>query len=142
MNKKNVILLFTFSILVCDIASLCLPKEILAQVLPSLPKDGVGLGLTDELKNNTSQVKDTSKDLAGQANDALKNSPLSIIDQANEAFKNQISQSKNTSKDLVGLTAVKKLESIYSLTNTVGMSMVNGIKVNEIAIGENNRSLA
>ena len=168
MNKKNVILLFTFSILICGVASLSLPREILAQVLPSLGKDGAGLGLTDALKNKTSQVKSTSKDLISQANeaiknntlnmitgvndalktsplslisqanDALKNSPLNIIDQANEALKNKTSQVKSTSKDLINQAAVKKLESIYSLTNTVGMSMVNGIKVNEIAIGENN----
>ena len=138
MNKKKVILLCTFSILICGIACLSLPKEILAQVLPSLGEDGAGLGLTDALKNKTNQVKDTSKDLISQANDALKNSPLNIIGQANDALEDKTNQARNNTLDLIDQAAVKKLEGIYSLTNTVGMSMVNGIKVNEIAIGENN----
>ena len=52
--------------------------------------------------------------------------------------KIRTSQARNNTLDLIDQAAVKKLENIYSLTNTVGMSMVNGIKVNEIAIGENN----
>lgn len=101
MNKKLFILFFTLSMLSCGIASISISNQIFAQLLPSLSKDGVGLGITDALKNQTSQARNNS---------------MNLIDQA----------------------AVKKLENIYSLTNTVGMSMVNGIKVNEITIGENN----
>ena len=55
-----------------------------------------------------------------------------------DALKNQTSQASNNSMGLMDNAAVKKLGNVYSLTNTVGMSMVDGIKVNEIAIGENN----
>ncbi len=168
MNKKNVILLLTLSILICGVISVSLPQQISAQLLPSLSNDGVGLGLTDALQNKTSQARNNSINLIdqandalknspfniinqandalknspfniiNQANDALKNSPFNIINQANDALKNKTSQARNNTLDLIDQAAVKKLEGIYSLTNTVGMSMVNGIKVNEIAIGENN----
>jgi len=153
MNKKLFILFFTLSMLSCGIASISISNQIFAQLLPSLSKDGVGLGITDALKNQTSQARNNSMNLIDQANNALKNSPLNIIDQANNALKNsplniidqannalknQTSQARNNSMNLIDQAAVKKLESIYSLTNTVGMSMVNGIKVNEITIGENN----
>ena len=168
MNKKLFGIVFVFSTLIFGISSISLTDQIDAQLQPSISKDGVGLGLTNALKNQTSQIKNNSMDLIDQANNALKNSPLNIIDQANNALKNsplniidqannalknsplniidqannalknQTSQIKNNSMDLIDQSAVEKLESIYSLTNTVGMSMVNGIKVNEITIGENN----
>jgi hypothetical protein len=153
MNKKLFILFFILSMLSCGIASISISNQIFAQLLPSFSKDGVGLGITDALKNQTSQARNNSMNLIDQANNALKNSPLNIIDQANNALKNsplniidqannalknQTSQARNNSMNLIDQAAVKKLENIYSLTNTVGMSMVNGIKVNEITIGENN----
>ena len=168
MNKKLFIVFFTLSLLSFGIASISLSNQIFAQVLPSLSKDGVGLGLTDAFKNQTSEARNNSLNIIDQANNALKNSPLNIIDQANNALKNsplniidqannalknsplniidqannalnnQSSQASNNSMGLIDEAAVKKLENIYSLTNTVGMSMVNGIRVNEIAIGENN----
>ena len=168
MNKKLFILFFTLSMLSCGIASISISNQIFAQLLPSLSKDGVGLGITDALKNQTNQARNNSiniidqannalknsplniidqannalknspLNIIDQANNALKNSPLNIIDQANNALKNKTSQARNNSMDLIDQAAVKKLENIYSLTNTVGMSMVNGIKVNEITIGENN----
>lgn len=101
MNKKLFGIVFVFSTLIFGISSISLTDQIDAQLQPSISKDGVGLGLTNALKNQTSQIK-------------------------------------NNSMDLIDQSAVEKLESIYSLTNTVGMSMVNGIKVNEITIGENN----
>ena len=183
MNKKLFILFFTLSMLSFGIVSISISNQIFAQLLPSLSKDGIGLGLTDALKNQTNQARNNSMNIIDQANNALKNSPLNIIDQANNALKNsplniidqannalknsplniidqannalknsplniidqannalknQTSQARNNSMSLIDQAAVKKLENIYSLTNTVGMSMVNGIKVNEIAIGENN----
>ena len=168
MNKKNAILFFTFTMLLSSIATLSLPKEIFAQVFPFLGKNDTGKGLTDALKNSTSDTKNSPMNLIDQANsairnntlgiitaandalrnsplniidqanDALRNSPLNIIDQANDAFNNRISQDQNTSKGIITQAAVNKLENVYSLTNMVGMSMVDGIKVNEIAIGENN----
>ena len=168
MNKKLFVLFFTLSILSFGIASISLTNQIFAQLLPSLSNDGAGLGLTDALENKTNQARNNSINLIDQANNALKNSPLNIIDQANNALKNsplniidqannalknsplniidqannalknKTNQAKNNSAELIDQAAVKKLESIYSLTNTVGMSMVNGVKVNEVAIGENN----
>ncbi len=183
MNKNLFILFFTLSILSFGIVTISLSNQIFAQLLPSLSKDGIGLGLTDALKNQTSQARNNSMSLIDQANNALKNSPLNIIDQANNALKNsplniidqannalknsplniidqannalknsplniidqannalknQTSQARNNSMSLIDQAAIKKLDNIYSLTNTVGMSMVDGIKVNEIAIGENN----
>ena len=103
MNKKNVILLFTFSILICGVASLSLPQQISAQLIPSLNKDGAGLGLTDALKNKTSQARDNSMNLINQANDALRNNTLNIITGANDALRNSplslISQSNDALKN-------------------------------------------
>ena len=168
MNKKLFVLFFTLSILSFGIASISLTNQIFAQLLPSLSNDGVGLGLTDALVNKTNQARNNSINLIDQANNALKNSPLNIIDQANNALKNsplniidqannalknsplniidqannalknKTNQARNNSAELIDQAAVKKLENVYSLTNTVGMSMVNGVKVNEVAIGENN----
>ena len=137
MNKSNVILFFLFTVLLCNMATLPLPKEIFAQILPSLGKNGTGLGLTDALKNNANDGQNNSMNLIDQANDALRNSPLNIIDQANNTSRNQINQGENTSKDRIIQAAVNKLENVSSLTNMVGMSMVDGIKINEIAVGEN-----
>jgi hypothetical protein len=153
MNRNLFILFFTLSILSLGIATVSLSNQIFAQVFPSLSKDGSGLGLADVFKNQTSQASNNTLSLIDQANNALKNSPLNIIDQANNALKNsplniidqannaltdKSIQTSNTSTGLIDQAAIKKLENVYSLTNTVGMSMVDGIKVNEIAIGENN----
>ena len=138
MNRNLFILFFTLSILSLGIATISLSNQIFAQVFPSLSKDGSGLGLADVFKNQTSQASNNTLSLIDQANNALKNSPLNIIDQANNALTDKYSQTSNTSTGLIDQAAIKKLENVYSLTNTVGMSMVNGIKVNEIAIGENN----
>ena len=123
MNKKLFVLFFTLSILSFGIASILLTNQIFAQLLPSLSNDGVGLGLTDALVNKTNLATNNS---------------INLIDQANNALKNKTNQARNNSAELIDQAAVKKLENIYSLTNTVGMSMVNGVKVNEVAIGENN----
>jgi hypothetical protein len=153
MNKQLFILFCTLSILSFGIAFTSFSNQVFAQLLPSLSKDGAGFGFTDALKNQTSQASNNSMNIIDQANNALKNSPLNIIDQANNALKNSplniIDQANNVLKDKTGQTsnnstwpidqaAIKKLENIYSLTNTVGISMVNGIKVNEIVVGENN----
>ena len=76
--------------------------------------------------------------LLDQANNALKNSPLNLLDQADIALKGKTGQTSNNSTGPIDQAAIKKLENIYSLTNTVGISMVNGIKVNEIVVGEFN----
>ena len=154
MNRNLFILFFTLSIPSLGITAVSLSNQVFAQVFPSLSKDGSGLGLADVFKNQTRQANNNTLSLIDQANNALKNSPLNIIDQANNALKNSplniIDQANNaltdkssqtsnhTSTGLIDQAAIKKLENVYSLTNTVGMSMVNGIKVNEIAIGENN----
>ncbi len=93
------------------------------------------MNIIDQANN---ALKNSPLNIIDQANNALKNSPLNIIDQANNALKNKTSQARNNSMSLIDQAAIKKLDNIYSLTNTVGMSMVDGIKVNEIAIGENN----
>ena len=153
MNKQLFILFCTLSILSFGIAFTSFSNQVFAQLLPSLSKDGAGFGFTDALKNQTSQASNNSMNIIDQANNALKNSPLNIIDQANNALKNSplniIDQANNALRDKTGQAsnnstgaidqaAIKKLENIYSLTNTVGMSMVNGIKVNDIVVGENN----
>ena len=154
MNRNLFILFFTLSIPSLGITAVSLSNQVFAQVFPSLSKDGSGLGLADVFKNQTRQANNNTLSLIDQANNALKNSPLNIIDQANNALKNSplniIDQANNaltdkssqtsnhTSTGLIDQAAIKKLENVYSLTNTVGMSMVDGIKVNEIAIGENN----
>src|SRR6188768_423290 len=168
MNKQLFILFCTLSILSFGIAFTSFSNQVFAQLLPSLSKDGAGFGFTDALKNQTNQASNNSMNIIDQANNALKNSPLNIIDQANNALKNSplniidqannalknsplniIDQANNALKDKTGQTsnnstgpidqaAIKKLENIYSLTNTVGISMVNGIMVNEIVVGENN----
>src|SRR6188472_4118146 len=153
MNKQLFILFCTLSILSFGIAFTSFSNQVFAQLLPSLSKDGAGFGFTDALKNQTSQASNNSLNIIDQANNALKNSPLNIIDQANNALKNSplniIDQANNALRDKTGQAsnnstgaidqaAIKKLENIYSLTNTVGMSMVNGIKVNDIVVGENN----
>ena len=138
MNKQQFILFCTLSILSFGIAFTSFSNQVFAQLLPSLSKDGAGFGFTDALKNQTSQVSNNSMNLLDQANNALKNSPLNIIDQANNALRDKTGQASNNSTGAIDQAAIKKLENIYSLTNTVGMSMVNGIKVNDIVVGENN----
>ena len=138
MNKQQFILFCTSSILSFGIAFTSFSDQVFAQLLPSLSNDEAGFGFTDALKNQTSQVSNNSMNLLDQANNALKNSPLNIIDQANNALKDKTGQTSNNSTGPIDQTAIKKLENIYSLTNTVGISMVNGIKVNEIVVGENN----
>ena len=138
MNKQLFILFCTLSILSFGIAFTSFSNQVFAQLLPSLSKDGAGFGFTDALKNQTSQVSNNSMNLLDQANNALKNSPLNIIDQANNALRDKTGQASNNSTGAIDQAAIKKLENIYSLTNTVGMSMVNGIKVNDIVVGENN----
>ena len=138
MNKQLFILFCTLSILSFGIAFTSFSNQVFAQLLPSLSKDGAGFGVTDALKNQTSQASNNSMNLLDQANNALKNSPLNIIDQANNALKDKTGQTSNNSTGPIDQAAIKKLENIYSLTNTVGMSMVNGIKVNDIVVGENN----
>ena len=138
MNKQQFILFCTLSILSFGIAFTSFSDQVFAQLLPSLSNDEAGFGFTDALKNQTSQVSNNSMNLLDQANNALKNSPLNIIDQANNALKDKTGQTSNNSTGPIDQAAIKKLENIYSLTNTVGISMVNGIKVNEIVVGENN----
>ena len=138
MNKQLFILFCTLSILSFGIAFTSFSNQVFAQLLPSLSKDGAGFGVTDALKNQTSQASNNSMNLLDQANNALKNSPLNIIDQANNALKDKTGQTSNNSTGPIDQAAIKKLENIYSLTNTVGISMVNGIMVNEIVVGENN----
>ena len=138
MNKQLFILFCTLSILSFGIAFTSFSNQVFAQLLPSLSKDGAGFGFTDALKNQTSQVSNNSMNLLDQVNNALKNSPLNIIDQANNALRDKTGQASNNSTGAIDQAAIKKLENIYSLTNTVGMSMVNGIKVNDIVVGENN----
>ncbi|MDF0681113.1 MAG: hypothetical protein P0116_09135 [Candidatus Nitrosocosmicus sp.] len=93
------------------------------------------LNIIDQANN---ALKNSPLNIIDQANNALKNSPLNIIDQANNALKDKTSQTNDSSTGLIDQAAIKKLENIYSLTNTVGMSMVNGITINEITVGENN----
>ena len=139
MNRNLFILFFTLSIPSLGITAVSLSNQVFAQVFPSLSKDGSGLGLADVFKNQTRQANNNTLSLIDQANNALKNSPLNIIDQANNALTDKSSQTSNhTSTGLIDQAAIKKLENVYSLTNTVGMSMVNGIKVNDIVVGENN----
>ena len=138
MNKQLFILFCTLSILSFGIAFTSFSNQVFAQLLPSLSKDGAGFGFTDALKNQTSQASNNSMNIIDQANNALKNSPLNIIDQANNALRDKTGQASNNSTGAIDQAAIKKLENIYSLTNTVGMSMVNGIKVNDIVVGENN----
>ena len=123
MNKQLFILFCTLSILSFGIAFTSFSNQVFAQLLPSLSKDGAGFGFTDALKNQTSQVSNNS---------------MNIIDQVNNALKDKTGQTSNNSTGPIDQAAIKKLENIYSLTNTVGMSMVNGIKVNDIVVGENN----
>src|SRR6188472_3349204 len=93
------------------------------------------LNIIDQANN---ALKNSPLNIIDQANNALKNSPLNIIDQANNALKDKTGQTSNNSTGPIDQAAIKKLENIYSLTNTVGISMVNGIMVNEIVVGENN----
>ena len=123
MNKQLFILFCTLSILSFGIAFTSFSNQVFAQLLPSLSKDGAGFGFTDALKNQTSQASNNS---------------MNIIDQANNALRDKTGQASNNSTGAIDQAAIKKLENIYSLTNTVGMSMVNGIKVNDIVVGENN----
>jgi hypothetical protein len=59
-----------------------------------------------------------------------------------DTLQNTISESRNTSTTLLNQAAVEKLNDIYSLTNVVGISMVDGVQLNEIAIGDENVSVA
>src|SRR6188472_1837694 len=93
------------------------------------------LNIIDQANN---ALKNSPLNIIDQANNALKNSPLNIIDQDNNALRDKTGQASNNSTGAIDQAAIKKLENIYSLTNTVGMSMVNGIKVNDIVVGENN----
>ena len=138
MNKQQFILFCTLSILSFGIAFTSFSNQVFAQLLPSLSNDEAGFGFTDALKNQTSQASNNSMNIIDQVNNALKNSPLNIIDQANNALRDKTGQASNNSTGAIDQAAIKKLENIYSLTNTVGMSMVNGIKVNDIVVGENN----
>jgi hypothetical protein len=124
---KLFIIFFVSLILIYSIAFMSVSNQIFAQISPTLAISGNGLVLPDVLKNTFNQGKNTSMNLINQATP--------------EALKNTFNQGKNTSMNLINQAAVKKLESISSLTNVVGISMVNGIKLNGIVIGDTDISV-
>jgi exonuclease VII large subunit len=156
MIKKLFIMVLVFSTLISGIASISLSNQVLAQPSLSLNEGGIGSGLSDAFENTISESRNTTTNLlnqandalrntpmniVNQANDALRNTPMNIVNQANDALRNTISESRDTTTNQLNQAAVEKLKDIYSLTNFVGISMVEGVELNEIAIGDGNVSV-